>query len=342
MALREFEQVRERIALRIEVRHLVQGALGVLALIIAAFAAGYVLGERVAPAVHGEEPAPTLAAGAAAPTAAAESAAPSADGTPVLPKPAPFEPAPPDQVNAALAADATTTAQAAPPPAKAAQPSVPVMADTPAPSPVPVRVAIAAPVAVLAPVPVPALAPVPVPDVAAGLRTLLAKSQDLWAKAVALAPPPPPPPPPPPALAEVTPAEPPPAAVPAPVVVAKAPPKPQPAQQSSRPAAPSQPATPDPAGTAHRAEVKPAPKVEGFGRYAIQIKAFRTESDAEAFADDLKQRGHRASVSSTVVADKGTFYRVRLGPFASLDAARAAQRTFEAEEGHVTMVLLVP
>ena len=49
MALREFEQVRERIALRVEVRTIVQAALAVLALMVAAFTAGYLLGRQAVP-----------------------------------------------------------------------------------------------------------------------------------------------------------------------------------------------------------------------------------------------------------------------------------------------------
>ena len=134
----------------------------------------------------------------------------------------------------------------------------------------------------------------------------------------------------------------------APVALA-AKPKPAPAP-ASRPAAPSQPATPDPNGRpapavvkpAAKPAAKPAPKPEAAGRYVIQVKAFRSEADADAFAQELKDHGHKATVSSVAVPDKGTFFRVRLGPFPSLEVARTAQHSFETKEGHASILVLVP
>src|SRR3990172_2445544 len=99
MALREFEQVRERIALCVEVRTIVQTALAVLALIVAAFAAGYLLGREAMPT---PAPAPQAPVPPSAPTPAAvhgSLAAPEA--AQILPKPLRAEPVA-DPINTAL------------------------------------------------------------------------------------------------------------------------------------------------------------------------------------------------------------------------------------------------
>jgi cell division septation protein DedD len=78
------------------------------------------------------------------------------------------------------------------------------------------------------------------------------------------------------------------------------------------------------------------------GKYMVQIKAFRNESEAQAFADELRGKGYTVSLSTVEVPDKGQFFRVRLGPFGTLDAARTAQKRLESAEGHATILLSVP
>jgi len=345
VALREFEQVRERIALRVEVRSIVRAALAVLALIVAAFTAGYLLGRQAVPPAA-PMPAPAVAAAPAAPIEQAPVSTP--ESAPILPKALPDRPAPADQVNAALARDVVAPAADAEP-AKASEASVVV----------PVRLAAAA----FAPPPLPIRAQLNPPELdrqawvqAADLVTAARDAPATWSLSpvqvkrlealidsakgfvVAAAKPAPAPAP----VAAVT-------AAAAAIVAAK--PKPAAAvAPTARPAAPSQPATPDPDGRPQQAQVKPAalplvkpvPKQEPAGRYVIQVKAFRGEADAEAFASDLRAHGHKAAVSSTAVPDKGTFFRVRLGPFASLEAARSAQRDLESHERHDSIVVLVP
>ena len=69
------------------------------------------------------------------------------------------------------------------------------------------------------------------------------------------------------------------------------------------------------------------------------IKAFRNEQEATAFAKSLQDKGHPVVLTTIDVPGKGQFWRVRLGPYDTLDDARAAQRKFEAAEGHTTMIL---
>ena len=122
--------------------------------------------------------------------------------------------------------------------------------------------------------------------------------------------------------------------------------------EGAAPAAPSraQAGTPDTAGggtgTGGTAVTAP-PRIPragrpAVGRYMVQIKAFRAQVDADAFAEELRSKGHTVAVSSVEVADKGQFFRVRMGPFGTLDAARAAQKRLEQAEGHATIILATP
>jgi cell division septation protein DedD len=74
----------------------------------------------------------------------------------------------------------------------------------------------------------------------------------------------------------------------------------------------------------------------------LQIKAFRNQSEADAFAEELRSKGYTVAVSAVEVLDKGQFFRVRMGPFGTLEAARAAQKKLEQAEGHATIILATP
>ena len=78
------------------------------------------------------------------------------------------------------------------------------------------------------------------------------------------------------------------------------------------------------------------------GKYVVQIKAFRNQAEADSFAGELRIRGYTVSVSTVDVAEKGQFFRVRMGPFGTLDVARAAQKKLETVEGHQSIVLATP
>ena len=86
-------------------------------------------------------------------------------------------------------------------------------------------------------------------------------------------------------------------------------------------------------------DVRPA---QPPGHYVIQIRAIQDKAEAKAFEAELRAHGHAPKLTTYEVPDKGTFYRVRLGPFDSLEAARTAQKQFEAAEHLVTILLAVP
>ena len=75
-----------------------------------------------------------------------------------------------------------------------------------------------------------------------------------------------------------------------------------------------------------KAEVKPE---EPKQRFTLQLSSFQDRSEAEAFLDTVKARGYQAQITQAQVEGKGTFYRVRMGNYRSLDAATSAKSDFE-------------
>jgi cell division protein FtsN len=64
---------------------------------------------------------------------------------------------------------------------------------------------------------------------------------------------------------------------------------------------------------------KDATKAPTKESYALQAGAFQSESDAENLKAKIAFAGMEATVRSVNLPDKGTLYRVRLGPYRSLD-----------------------
>jgi cell division septation protein DedD len=64
-------------------------------------------------------------------------------------------------------------------------------------------------------------------------------------------------------------------------------------------------------------------------RYALQLASFQDKSEAETFLSNVKSNGFSAQLSEADVAGKGTFYRVRLGNYKSLEAANDAKADYD-------------
>jgi DedD protein len=75
------------------------------------------------------------------------------------------------------------------------------------------------------------------------------------------------------------------------------------------------------------------------GGWQLQVSSFKTESEAEQFADQLRARGHKAYTVEARVPGRGTWWRVRVGPFASRHVAQAYRTQFEAKEHVVPFVV---
>lgn len=80
------------------------------------------------------------------------------------------------------------------------------------------------------------------------------------------------------------------------------------------------------AQVAEKAGQKPAKAV-----WTVQLNAFRQERDANRLAKRLKDKGYDAYVASTDIKGK-TWYRVRVGQFATREEARALQEVLRVKE----------
>lgn len=77
------------------------------------------------------------------------------------------------------------------------------------------------------------------------------------------------------------------------------------------------------------------------GGYQLQVSSFRTQPEAQSFADQLRARGHKAYVVEAHVTGRGTWYRVRVGPFGTQHAAAVYRTSFEERE-HVVPFIVTP
>ncbi len=71
----------------------------------------------------------------------------------------------------------------------------------------------------------------------------------------------------------------------------------------------------------------PAPVAAGKESFFLQAGAFQNESDAESLKAKIAFAGLEANVKSVNLPDKGTLYRVRLGPYKSSDEANRIKAT---------------
>jgi cell division septation protein DedD len=77
------------------------------------------------------------------------------------------------------------------------------------------------------------------------------------------------------------------------------------------------------------------------GGYQLQVSSFRTQAEADTFSGQLRARGHKAYVVEARVPGRGTWYRVRIGPFTSQHAAATYRGGFEGRE-HVVPFIVPP
>jgi cell division protein FtsN len=91
-----------------------------------------------------------------------------------------------------------------------------------------------------------------------------------------------------------------------------------PGTEEAKPAGDRQqnPATPN---VAVSAPTTPARDAKSGDRYFLQAGAFQTEADAENQKARLALLGLEAAIQSVALVDKGTLYRVRLGPYDNAD-----------------------
>lgn len=68
-------------------------------------------------------------------------------------------------------------------------------------------------------------------------------------------------------------------------------------------------------------EVKP--------RFTLQLSSFQDRAEADTFLSSVKAAGYHAYVTEAAVSGKGTFYRVRLGRYGTMEAANEAKADVE-------------
>jgi len=90
------------------------------------------------------------------------------------------------------------------------------------------------------------------------------------------------------------------------------------------------PVTRPEAGADGRPDPKPdARSGDAKGRFTLQLSSFQDRSEAEAFLTAIKSAGYQPYLTEADVGGKGTFYRVRLGSYRSLEAANDAKAEYE-------------
>ncbi len=87
---------------------------------------------------------------------------------------------------------------------------------------------------------------------------------------------------------------------------------------------------------------KPEPKAEpkeDKTRYTLQLSSFQDKAEAEAYLAKMKEQGYQAQITQADVEGKGTFYRVRMGSYRSLDAATTAKSDFEKTSSKTASIM---
>jgi septal ring-binding cell division protein DamX len=97
------------------------------------------------------------------------------------------------------------------------------------------------------------------------------------------------------------------------------------------------PVTPPPARTERATPVEPAPRAEpptagGRGTWTVQASPTRSREGADALLKRLRSRGYEASIVE-VPRDGATWYRIRVGRYASAGQATEVMQRLRDEEG---------
>jgi len=74
---------------------------------------------------------------------------------------------------------------------------------------------------------------------------------------------------------------------------------------------------------------KPKKKKDDGATFTLQVSSFQDKGEAEALLSTVRASGYQAYLTSAEVDGKGTFYRVRIGKYGSMDAANDAKAEFE-------------
>ena len=108
------------------------------------------------------------------------------------------------------------------------------------------------------------------------------------------------------------------------------------AKPVAAPVAPAAPVAAPPKAEPAKAEAKHAdddkPKKkphDDSASFTLQVSSFQDKGEAEALLSSIRSSGYQAYLTTAEVDGKGTFYRVRVGKYGSMDAATEAKSEFE-------------
>ena len=91
---------------------------------------------------------------------------------------------------------------------------------------------------------------------------------------------------------------------------------------------------------AEKSEKPEKPEAEApKSRYTVQLSSFQDKQEAEAFLASVRSAGFQAQLSEAEVSGKGTFYRVRLGTYRSIEAANDAKSDYEKSSKKTASVM---
>ncbi len=68
------------------------------------------------------------------------------------------------------------------------------------------------------------------------------------------------------------------------------------------------------------------------GGWQLQVSSFKTAGEANTFATQLRARAHKAHVQKADIPNRGTWYRVKIGPFSTQSEATKYRSSFEQKE----------
>jgi cell division septation protein DedD len=91
-------------------------------------------------------------------------------------------------------------------------------------------------------------------------------------------------------------------------------------------------------GAATEARGEPEPGADKL-RFTLQLSSFQDKAEAEAFLSATKAAGFQPYLTEADVTGKGTFYRVRLGSYRSLEAANDAKAQYEKSSRKTAQVM---
>ncbi len=120
--------------------------------------------------------------------------------------------------------------------------------------------------------------------------------------------------------------------------------KPEPAAEEPAPAPepeakPEPEARPEPAAAEPETpeEAKPEPK-KTRKRFTLQVGSFQDKEEADTFFRTLQQSSYKPYMVEAEVPGKGTYFRVRVGGYASFDDALVAKSSFEDSQHVIAYV----